>query len=834
MTESTASLPDQIECLSDLHNHLQSLRHTPRILLNPPAFSGLVPSSAPSLRSQFQQLDEIAQCLRSLPVQHALRSAYDSFLNDSSDLGQNLRREGGKRRRVHAPESPQPYCPQEQRRSPAFLRDSSMYEPLTPNKLVDYIHDFNEKHQSELHLWVHGPRQTTLDPPIILRFYITDVLVAFLYLSFSQIDQNMTVETISIFGPREKKAPHTQSDFTVFKSLTQQIGKTLQLQPQLPVQMIVELLESYSGLFIERFGVMAASRFLPASYAARDSEVYSRSAVQDCYSSDASLSLFSVSNPTSPVISPKGFIHVLGYTPKEGERGVPITVRIHFRCDLSEPIYVRLIVGNKPVSTKVREVSGSVYGRWHLEAAAPPHDEEKASSKVSLLVQALNEDNVIVDSVAFGEFSYWAPSCSPRSYERVSPSSGSQSNALTTAERRPLVGLGDGLNGFNQKPHLRRRLPSQVHHRSSMTPDHAGSPKLTQQVRLHRRMKTQSLMRTKSGAVGELGEELYAQTPILDLVTPLNGICVGWTPLELQAGRRLVRFGKVQDGRRLIVSCEPISQEEYCEQDSVISCIYREETETCFVTSVDVIYLLERLTNGEFPVEEKNRIRRNLEGLRPTTVSKHKPGYEEFFQRIMEFPDPKPRNIEKDLKVFKWNLLGQALEKILSKYSIYTTAVAEPTDSVPPDTPQSEISEPAMHRLPYSPSAGLEHVYREANVAVKVDTATDDGQASPEETEAQESVFGGTSGSSQLAYPVYDGDIHTMHAVDPETPGAWCAEYKAGTIGPDGYGVLSYGIEHMPASANYADGSGYDLTAYELPFPDISEQTMSGISECYM
>lgn len=42
----------------------------------------------------------------------------------------------------------------------------------------------------------------------------------------------------------------------------------------------------------------------------------------------------------------------------------------------------------------------------------------------------------------------------------------------------------------------------------------------------------------------------------------------------------------------------------------------------------------------------------------------------------MDFPDPKPRNIEKDLKVFEWNLLGQALEKILSKYvSRYTIPV---------------------------------------------------------------------------------------------------------------------------------------------------------------
>lgn len=142
-----------------------------------------------------------------------------------------------------------------------------------------------------------------------------------------------------------------------------------------------------------RFGVMAASRFLSPGHPARESD----------------FSLFSVSNPPSPIVSPQGIIHVLGYTPKEGERGVPITVRIHFRCDLPQPIYVRLLVGHKPVPTKVREVSGSVYGRWQLDAAAPSHDEENAFTKVLLTVQALNDDGVIVDAATFGEFSYWAP-----------------------------------------------------------------------------------------------------------------------------------------------------------------------------------------------------------------------------------------------------------------------------------------------------------------------------------------------------------------------------------------------------------------------------------------
>ncbi|KAI8590619.1 hypothetical protein BDZ88DRAFT_414299 [Geranomyces variabilis] len=65
-------------------------------------------------------------------------------------------------------------------------------------------------------------------------------------------------------------------------------------------------------------------------------------------------------------------------------------------------------------------------------------------------------------------------------------------------------------------------------------------------------------------------------------------------------------------------------------------------------------------------VPQKNRIRRNLESLGPTTISK-KPDTNAFFAQIMSYTDPKPRNIEKDVKVFPWALLKPALEKILFK-----------------------------------------------------------------------------------------------------------------------------------------------------------------------
>jgi hypothetical protein len=83
---------------------------------------------------------------------------------------------------------------------------------------------------------------------------------------------------------------------------------------------------------------------------------------------------------------------------------------------------------------------------------------------------------------------------------------------------------------------------------------------------------------------------------------------------------------------------------------------------------VDTIYLLESLVGVRFTVEEKNRIRRNLEGFRPLTVSKAKADSEDFFKVIMGFPAPKPRNIEKDVKVFPWKILSHALKKIIGKY----------------------------------------------------------------------------------------------------------------------------------------------------------------------
>ncbi|KAJ5584423.1 uncharacterized protein N7459_004223 [Penicillium hispanicum] len=174
---------------------------------------------------------------------------------------------------------------------------------------------------------------------------------------------------------------------------------------------------------------------------------------------------------------------------------------------------------------------------------------------------------------------------------------------------------------------------------------------------------------------------MYPTKAILKLNGDLDAMVEGWSKQERESQRRLVQFTRSQTGSTIHADFKPVTPEERAPNSICISCILWAEKDECYVTSVDTIYLLESLVAVRFTVEEKNRIRRNLEGFRPLTVSKAKADSEEFFKVIMGFPAPKPRNIEKDVKVFPWKILSHALKKIIGKYSASysSTAGALPT-----------------------------------------------------------------------------------------------------------------------------------------------------------
>ncbi|OAD80891.1 hypothetical protein PHYBLDRAFT_104999, partial [Phycomyces blakesleeanus NRRL 1555(-)] len=150
-----------------------------------------------------------------------------------------------------------------------------------------------------------------------------------------------------------------------------------------------------------------------------------------------------------------------------------------------------------------------------------------------------------------------------------------------------------------------------------------------------------------------------------------------WTPEEFNAGRRLVSFWRNIGNN--VVTCGFSLIESWADDNDdtlTISCIYWQEQDAFYYTSVDCIRLLEYLVDGEFTQQEKNRVRRNLEEFHPLTLGKTKSETSRFFRMIMGYPGPRPRNIEKDLKVFPWDTLEEALRKIIIHYTASYSSTA--------------------------------------------------------------------------------------------------------------------------------------------------------------
>ncbi|KAH7888387.1 hypothetical protein F5I97DRAFT_1802922 [Phlebopus sp. FC_14] len=276
------------------------------MLLRPPSRSTLshVPDFPPSFdptsdqdftfntrpADDLRSVREFAELLRSDKVQEALRAARESEAADKSELGISFRRQGRKRKRSVSPVgSPQPYVPPPPRSSSLFSPPEDDPLPLRVESLVQFVRDFNHgefKHaftaeadgippsskcklaiwsrtkmlQDELKALEETPSSSgsgrlvaaKLPNPTVLRFMIPDILFTYISLIVTSAEDPIQVESVTAFGPREKKLPHQRSDYQVFQMLSQHIAKMLQSYPRVPLQILVSLLVSYRGLFVEQ------------------------------------------------------------------------------------------------------------------------------------------------------------------------------------------------------------------------------------------------------------------------------------------------------------------------------------------------------------------------------------------------------------------------------------------------------------------------------------------------------------------------------------------------------------------------------------------------------
>jgi hypothetical protein len=141
---------------------------------------------------------------------------------------------------------------------------------------------------------------------------------------------------------------------------------------------------------------------------------------------------------------------------------------------------------------------------------------------------------------------------------------------------------------------------------------------------------------------------------------------------EENEGRRLVQFSRHQTGHRIQLFLSPITRADLARADGIIvSCLKPPGQGSFYITSVDLIRLITLLINPRtktLGIEEKNRIRRSLERFEPATVKKNDRETVGLFNYLMCITEPRPITIAKDIKIFRWCILKEALEKILAKY----------------------------------------------------------------------------------------------------------------------------------------------------------------------
>ncbi|KAK6343520.1 hypothetical protein TWF730_011110 [Orbilia blumenaviensis] len=390
------------------------------------------------------------------------------------------------------------------------------------------------------------------------------------------------------------------------------------------------------------------------------------------------------------------FPRVTGCSPAQGPSGTDFTIVVSSSTDLTmdKNRTYRAMFGSKRCPVTIQKASAvDGYMSFNLLTKVPPSSITGwYGEKVPVYFNVEDEHGMELNTEEITEFIYTDVS-PPQSYESSPTPDGSGRKRRLSSGTKDIT--SDIYKMTVKRPALQPRIPGKEEDYSiysypsvsgssfpsytqaaiygdtsrpaswnvGSTSDHVGNPTL---------VRTSTLQQSH----GSFNPYQLPQKANLSLQGDLNSMAENWTAEEWQNKRRLVQFRRTQRGNTVEASFAPVSPSERQANSICISCIWWAERQETFVTSVDCIYLLEALVGVRFTVEEKNRIRRNLEGFHPLTVSKAKADSEPFFKLIMSFPNPKPRNIEKDVKVFPWKILTLALKKIIGKYSASYSSTA--------------------------------------------------------------------------------------------------------------------------------------------------------------
>ncbi|KAJ1323840.1 hypothetical protein MN608_11095 [Microdochium nivale] len=144
----------------------------------------------------------------------------------------------------------------------------------------------------------------------------------------------------------------------------------------------------------------------------------------------------------------------------------------------------------------------------------------------------------------------------------------------------------------------------------------------------------------------------------------------GWTSEERTQARRVVKFTMSRIDSTLGLAFAPVTTGQLGPGDLCTSCIYWQEQGDFFVTGADVIHLLGRLfaAPARFSLEDKNYIRRKLQGYRPIIVAPERADTQGVFDLVVGLSRPRPVYRRETFNLIPWRLLPLILDKMLAKY----------------------------------------------------------------------------------------------------------------------------------------------------------------------
>jgi hypothetical protein len=104
-------------------------------------------------------------------------------------------------------------------------------------------------------------------------------------------------------------------------------------------------------------------------------------------------------------VSREKMFHVLNYSPLMGPSGTTVTIDTLFVHRNSRDVHIRIVIGCKPIPTAIENIGGD---KWRCTGSAPEFVAQKypLTHTVNISIEAVVSRNVVVDSVAFGYFTY--------------------------------------------------------------------------------------------------------------------------------------------------------------------------------------------------------------------------------------------------------------------------------------------------------------------------------------------------------------------------------------------------------------------------------------------